>query len=370
MSDFMPPFLRRYARWSMIYKVLIGSLITLMPPLLMTLILGRRGVIARFSTGEMVLFGVVVLGSLAYLNYVSLRVLFQPLFQLMDTVGRLQEGDYRARAPVITLDRELSRVGGILNLVLDNLDRSRRYTASRIMEALERERERIARELHDETSQALTTLIINLQVAMSSLQNLDDLDEGAREKLRSVCSKLSATCELTEDTLEEIRKLIFDLRPSILDDLGLIPAMRWYAMNKLESDEVEARFDVQVNDSDRLPPDAETALFRIFQEAITNLIRHAGASRVDVRMKMSDSTLILEVCDNGAGFHPDSAASAEKEGGLGLFGMKERANLLGGSCAIDSSPGEGTAIRVEIPRPQTTGGDEDPVTSGRGRDWP
>jgi len=355
LRNLMTRLLHRYARWSMIYKVLVGSLITLMPPLLMTLVLGRRGRIAQFSAEELAVFGVVILGGLAYLNYVSLRILFRPLFQLMDTVSRLQEGDYRARAPVITLDRELSRVGGILNLVLDNLDRSRRYTASRIMNALERERKRIARELHDETSQALTTLIINLEVAMSSLESLDELSGSAVEKVESVVETLSGTRDLTETTLEEIRKLIFDLRPSILDDLGLVPAMRWYAMNKLEADRIDTRFDVQVEQNDRLPPDAETALFRIFQEAITNLMKHAEAGSVEVEMKMSKSAVMLRVRDDGVGFDPDDPSSAKEEGGLGLFGMHERANLLGGSCEIISAPDEGTEIRVEIARPGRDG---------------
>lgn len=341
--------LKRYARWPMMFKVMLGSLITLIPPLLIIFVLGRQGWLYSASVEVAAAFLVVVLGVVLYLHLMSLRVLFQPLLRLMDTVSRLQKGDYRARAPYITGDRELAQVGGVLNQVLDNLERSRKYTSSRTLQALERERRRIGRELHDETSQALTTLIINLEVTIDALSRIK-VSEEAAECLASVRRRLVSTRDLTESTLEEIRKLIFDLRPSILDDLGLIPAMRWYAMNKLEPLGVDSRFDVQGGD-DRLPPDTETALFRIFQEALTNIIKHAEASLVISSIKVSSDTVALEVVDDGVGFEPDDRQNGAAYAGLGLFGMQERAKLLGGTLDVQSKPGEGTRVNVEIPRP-------------------
>lgn len=341
---------KRYARWPMMFKVMVGSLITLIPPLLIIFVLGRQGWLYRASLEVTGAFLLVVLGVVLYLHHVSLRLLFQPLFQLMDTVSRLQKGDYRARAPYITGDRELAQVGGVLNQVLDNLDRSRKYTSSRTLQALERERRRIGRELHDETSQALTTLIINLEVAIDALSE-KKVDGGeTTDSLGSVRTRLVNTRDLTESTLEEIRKLIFDLRPSILDDLGLIPAMRWYAMNKLEPLGIDSRFDVQ-GSGERLPPDTETALFRIFQEALTNIIKHAEASLVVSAIKVSSDAVALEVIDDGVGFEPDDREDGSAYAGLGLFGMQERAKLLGGTFSVRSRPGVGTRISVEIPRP-------------------
>ncbi|MFO8060836.1 MAG: sensor histidine kinase [Bacillota bacterium] len=341
---------KRYARWPMIYKVMVGSLITLTPPLLITVVLGRQGWLERTSTPLLAVYTAGVIALALYLNYISLRVLFRPLFQLMETVHRLQEGDYRARARGITGDQELARVGSILNEVLDNLERSRRFTSSRTLHALERERKRIARELHDETSQALTTLIINLEISISSLQELTEGADVSDDSWKPLRQRLTDTRNLTESVLEEIRKLIFDLRPSILDDLGLVPAMRWYAMNKLESLGVDSRFEVQGSD-ERLPADTETALFRIFQEAITNTIKHADADLVVIALKLSREAVVLRVSDDGVGFAPQAAGNPYS--GLGLFGMQERASLLGGTLEVNSKPGEGTEIIVRIPHPQT-----------------
>ncbi len=348
MPSFDRRIVRRYARWPMIYKVLAGSLITLVPPLLITVVLGRQGLLETLSPAAVGLYGVGVVAVALYLNHASLRVLFRPLFQLMETVRRLQEGDYRARARGITGDQELARVGSILNRVLDNLEQSRRFTSSRTLQALERERKRIARELHDETSQALTTLIINLEISLSSLGEWVDDGHADPDRLRSLQQRLKDTRDLTETALEEIRKLIFDLRPSILDDLGLVPAMRWYAMNKLESLGMDCRFDVQGSD-ERLPADTEVALFRIFQEAITNTIKHADAHLVVINLKLSSDRVVLRVADDGSGFEPQGRESPYA--GLGLFGMQERASLLGGTFEVHSTPGQGTEVIAEIPHP-------------------
>ncbi len=277
---------------------------------------------------------------LALLAYFLIRFVFRPLFQLEQTVVMAEHGQYASDEGVPT---ELGRLSMAVDAVVHRLARNRQYLSSRVLRALEEERKRIARELHDETSQSLTTLVLNIDMALSALDA-----EGQHEKVRAI---LGRTRGLTLLTLEEIRKLIFDLRPTILDDLGLVPAVRWYAMNKMEPVGVEMSFEVQGLER-RLAPDLETAMFRIVQEALTNVMKHAGADRVEITIKANEEVVIAQVRDNGRGFDPRRVTheiGADRRG-VGLFGMEERVKLLGGSFEIESSPGRGTAVRVSIPR--------------------
>ena len=348
----MKPFLRwssdRYSDIPVFYRVVFGGLLASVPPLLLVFVLGRRGVLNQVSGQGFFGYVSFALLLLMLLQVAILKKVFEPIIQLLDAVERLQDGDHSLRAPEDLLDGpELSRVGNILNMIIDHLESNRHYTSSRTLQALERERMRIARELHDETSQSLSSLIINLEMIISTLKN-----QAVQSHLvEDLMEQLEKTRDLTETTLEEIRKLIFDLRPSILDDLGLIPAMKWYVMNKLEPLDIESRFNIQGAHEDRLPPDTETALFRIFQEAITNVIRHADANSVDVLMQVSDEAVRLTIEDDGIGFEPHEREDRLKTyEGLGLFGMQERARLMGGQLKIQAALGEGTKVMVQIPR--------------------
>lgn len=209
----------------------------------------------------------------------------------------------------------------------------------KLIEAGEEERKRIARDLHDEFAQTLTALTINLQSAMRSLP---DGMNGLRQHL-------AETQTLTAQTLKEISQLILELRPSILDDLGLVPAIRWYAENRLEPS--GTRVVVEATGlKHRLPQSIETALFRIVQEAVSNAGKYARARQVDIRLKFEDTRIQIKVQDDGIGFDAEGAMKL-KDGmrGLGLLGMRERAALLGGTLAIDSSLGHGTRVSVEVP---------------------
>ncbi len=208
-----------------------------------------------------------------------------------------------------------------------------------VITAQEDERMRIARELHGETGQSLSALILGLDVAQMVLAEDKQKTEEHLKDLKA----------MTEETLRDLRRLIADLRPSLLDDLGLGPALAWYGEQRLTP--LGIRF--VLNDDgqeERLPPEMETALFRIVQEGITNGIRHAHASAVDIDLIHQDGFVTLQLADNGCGFNTAAVESNDTEGrGLGLRGMQERANLLGGEFQLRSAPGAGTTIRVRVP---------------------
>ena len=209
----------------------------------------------------------------------------------------------------------------------------------KLITAQEEERKRIARELHDETSQALAALAM-------------DIDMLSQTPPASLQPRLQAMKGLVVKTLDGVHQMIFALRPSILDDLGLFPALRWYAESRLEPLGVKVQL-IAAGRERRLPPSMEIALFRVVQEAITNTARHARAENVMVAVEFGDGTLMIEVEDDGVGFDPEALArSADSAQGLGLSGMRERVSLLGGTLSLWSEPGSGTRILVEVPLPQ------------------
>lgn len=227
-----------------------------------------------------------------------------------------------------------------LNAALREKEAVHRQLLARVITAQEEERMRIARELHDETGQVLASLVIRLEAIERSLPA-----EASTARRR-----LASTRILTEQTIADIRRLIADLRPGTLDELGLVAAIRWCAENHLQPLSID--FDLQSDGlaDGRLPEELETVLFRITQEAIGNIARHAGASRVKIHLSRRDGQVHLAIEDDGQGFDPDTVQPA-RDGtqGLGLAGMRERASLVGGQVRILSRPGHGTRIVVEVP---------------------
>jgi PAS domain S-box-containing protein len=206
----------------------------------------------------------------------------------------------------------------------------------RLLDAQESERRHIARELHDEIGQALTVIKINLQAAQRSA-----VGEGV--------AYLNDSLRTVEGALQQVRGLSLDLRPSLLDDLGLAPALRWYLDRQARQAGFRAR--LSCNLQERLPPDVEIACFRLVQEALTNIMRHAAASKVQVELRRGAEDLQLLIRDDGQGFDPPDALDGAARGkSLGLLGMVERVQLLGGQLEIDSAPGQGTEIRVRFPQ--------------------
>jgi signal transduction histidine kinase len=208
----------------------------------------------------------------------------------------------------------------------------------RIVSAQESERQRIARELHDETGQALTAIGMGLRGLEGGLQTSGQT--GSIKNLRELES-------LTAHSLDELQRLIADLRPSHLDDLGLSSALRWYAGNVQERTRLEVQVETRGNEPG-MPSLVKTALFRIIQEALTNVIKHAGATRVRILLTYSSQKIHARVIDDGQGFNPVTVESAGRIS-WGLKGMEERASLLGGKLKVSSKPGEGTTVEVTVP---------------------
>lgn len=231
--------------------------------------------------------------------------------------------------------RELARV----NAELQARERVRLQLLRKVISAQEDERKRLARELHDETTQTLTALGVRLQLALAA-------PPEARER------ELEEARTLAARSLDELRRLMHDLRPSVLDDLGLVPALRWYADRHLAARGISARFEVG-DLPDRLPYELETALFRAAQEALTNVSRHAGAEMVLVEIAAENGQLALDIEDDGRGFDPTDVTPRPGDlRGLGLLGMRERVELLGGTVTINSAPGRGTHVSIRVPLPE------------------
>ncbi len=207
----------------------------------------------------------------------------------------------------------------------------------KVISAQEDERKRLARELHDETSQTLSALAMKIETALAAWPT-----DASRDRLMEAK-------QLTVRILEELHRLIFDLRPSVLDDLGLVSAIRWYAERHLEPRGIAVRCEFSGFGA-RLMPELETALFRVTQEAITNIAKHSGADTVLIQCLQRDDRISIEIEDDGKGFSPESLPPpAARERGLGLLGMRERVELFGGSLELDSAPGRGTRIAVTVP---------------------
>jgi len=208
-----------------------------------------------------------------------------------------------------------------------------------IISAQEDERRRVARELHDVTSQALATIAVRLEALTAPSSSCA---KEIKPQLEGIKSLLAATSK-------EVHRLIYDLRPSLLDDLGLPVALRSCAHNSLDAAGVEVYLEV-VGQEKKLPPQVEIALFRIAQEAITNVACHARAESTYVSLEFKDKSIALQVEDDGIGFDLSQVfSSAGTSKGVGLLGMKERAELLGGTLSIDTKPCGGTRVAVEIP---------------------
>ena len=214
--------------------------------------------------------------------------------------------------------------------------RQQQALAHRLVETQETERRSIARELHDEAGQALTSLTIGLGL----------LEKDADQPVR-VIEQARELKQIADGVLEGLHRLAVNLRPASLDRLGLVPAVRQYVdlcrrQNSLDIDLLV----VGLEDEERLAPEVETTLYRVVQESLTNVVRHANALQVSVILERQDASVMAIIEDNGVGFDP---VAALQRGRLGLFGMHERAEMLGGSFTVESTPAQGTTIYLDLP---------------------
>lgn len=206
-------------------------------------------------------------------------------------------------------------------------ERARAALLRELVRAQEEERRRIARELHDGTSQDLAGLVVGLEALEATDPGRSAVDTGELKRLAR-----SAT--------EDLRRLILDLRPRALDDLGLAAALRWLAHER----HADLHVDLDVDPRLRLTPPLDTAVFRIVQEALANVERHSNATRARVGVALENGVIRAVVEDKGEGFDPGA-----RTGGLGILGMRERAEQLGGTLVITSGPGNGTRVELELP---------------------
>jgi signal transduction histidine kinase len=238
---------------------------------------------------------------------------------------------------------ELSRVNE--NLQTEIIKHKESETARlellrRLVGAQEEERRRISRELHDQTGQHLTALLLGLKTLNSSTGN------GSS----SLHKSLFQLQKLTERLVDEAHHLAWELRPAALDDLGLETAIFNYVEKWSERNSIPLDFHSGLAKL-RLPPPVETAVFRIVQEALTNILKHAEATRVSVMLEYRNDELLVIVEDNGRGFQLDVPLSVKEPGGLGLVGIRERVALVGGKLNIESELGSGTTLAIRIPAP-------------------
>lgn len=204
----------------------------------------------------------------------------------------------------------------------------------RLVEVQEGERRRIARELHDEIGQVLTGLKLLLET-------------GVRQPTRPSPGLLDQALTLVQQLLQQVRELSLDLRPAMLDDLGLLPALLWHFERYQTQTQIQIAFRHSGLEGRRWPPEVETAAYRIIQEALTNVARHAGVKHAKVRIEADQERLNLQIIDHGKGFCPDQALASPTAGGL--LGMRERAVLLGGHLTVEAAPGKGTRVTAEWP---------------------
>jgi signal transduction histidine kinase len=208
--------------------------------------------------------------------------------------------------------------------------------------AQEEERKRIARELHDETSQALTSLTLSLQaiIQMAEMKGIRDAE---------LMEKLKTTHSYTVRAGHEVVKLMKELRPTLLDELGMPAAIHRYAKDTLQPQGINVSAEFRGTD-ERLPPEVEVTLFRVAQGAIGNILEHSRAKNASIKLECDASKCVLRIEDDGKGFNVSKLTRVDPSGrGAGVFTMKERVRLLGGVCRIESRPGQGTRVVAKVP---------------------
>ena len=259
--------------------------------------------------------------------YVALRARDRTIGVLVahDKIGR----DQRFGSADLRLAEQFALRASI---AVDLSRRVARDSLRRVVAGQELERRRLARELHDETGQALTSILLGLRA-------VDEADEK-----ESIAAAVAELRELVVSTLQDVRRLAVQLRPKALDDFGLVAALERLVQTFSESSGIDVHLEAQLGD-DRIPADAETTIYRIIQEALTNVVKHAEAHHVSILLVRRQGLVTAVVEDDGRGFEPEQV-SADR---LGLDGMRERAELHDGRLTVETSATSGTTLRVEVP---------------------
>jgi signal transduction histidine kinase len=264
------------------------------------------------------------------------RSIRKPVLAMTDAAERLARGRFAEPVPAAGED-EIGRLADALEKLRQALeaDDRRSRLLKRVIAAQEEERRRIARELHDETTQQLTVLAMQLGLATTHDAQTEDLLKRSRG--------------LVAQMVDDVHRVIYDLRPSMLDDLGLLPAVRALAEKRLSAVGVQVSYEFPPS-IPTLSPEVTITLYRVAQEALNNVARHAHASAVLIACTLSEGHVVLEIEDDGVGFEPRLVAQPRETGeGLGLLGMRERLSLLGGRLEIESESGSGTRVIAVAP---------------------
>jgi two-component system sensor histidine kinase UhpB len=331
-------------RISIFNRVLIGNSIIIIFGAVAGTIITRQMTLFG-NIWLILLFSFVGISITLLVNRMIIRTALLPLHELGDAIEQVHSGqinipdslkhykDPDIRRLVIAIDAMLTRMA--------NYTSQLQAISERVINVQEEERVRIARSLHDDTAQSISMLIIHLE-RLAQIIPSDRAD---------ITRYISDAQSVATRLLENLRTIIWDLRPSILDDLGLYSAIRWFARSNLEKAGVKVEFTAP-NDAVRLPPALETMLFRIAQEAISNILRHAEASKACVRLWTDRGQIWLEIKDDGRGFDVEKTTDeAVDRKHLGLLGIQERVSLVGGEVNIASVPGSGTCLQLHAPFP-------------------
>jgi signal transduction histidine kinase len=299
--------------------------------------------IVNIVTGQLLLTTVLVsaIGITAAMTLTW--VLTRPIIGLVGAARKVEQGDFSPHVPVWAND-EVGELALAFNAMTAALAKNQEERAereqlraqyvNRVIAAQEEERKRIARELHDSTSQTLTSLLIGFRT-LSDTNDPAEMRQRA-DDLRSVAANI----------LDEVHSLALQLRPSVLDDLGLPEAIKRHVAECQKHHAINIDLAFTGFDDHRLPAPLETALYRITQEALTNIIRHAEAETASIFIERTVDKVLAIIEDDGKGFDPEQVG---QEGHLGLYGIRERAELLSGRLVIESQIGAGTSLYVEIP---------------------
>lgn len=353
------PLLAIFFDLPIIYKILLGNLfvVTVGAFGIVLLLAGHETswLLGKGLPGTVLVFGGTFFLAIV-INFILLRIALSPIASLKTTVEAVLHGNFHARASVPLFgDPEVNLLTDAFNRMLDKIEvythtieKERSHSAKLaglVLSSQEDERKRIAKELHDETSQILATLMMGLEAVQRSIpKNGSSISEQC-VKCRTRVERLM---HIADQTLGDVHRLAFNLRPAILDDMGLVQTVQWLLREHLEKGGVKVELLIEGLEQ-RLCPEIEVAAFRIIQEAVTNIVKYAKASKVRVSISVEDGNLYLTVEDNGIGFSLDEVEKREKDRHLGLFGMQERSHLLSGQFKIRSAPGSGTIVSAMLP---------------------
>ena len=337
------PLLTRLKRTPIFYRIAIGSAVIIIIGAIIGTFLTRILTDITTTVWHFVIFASIGVVVSLILNFTIIRLSLQPLRELRQIVNRIQAGQAEvAQLALADTDPDIYHLTVALNSLITQLETSNqqlRVLSERAITAQEDERKRIARSLHDDTGQSLSTLVINLdrlagQVPMDSNELVD---------------RLKSIRQMAADSLECLRSIIYDLRPAILDDLGLLPAIRWYARTNLEAAGIQVELDFP-DQLSSLPQPLTTTLFRVAQEGVNNIIRHSQAKSVSISLGVQENDVYLRIQDDGHGFDPAQIGSEAMEmHHWGLIGIQERIELVGGRLSIVSGPDRGTTLQVNTP---------------------